>query len=348
MIQAPSFYYQKKGMASFLLFPFSLIFLAFAKIRNFFIKPFTLQGKFVICIGNATLGGAGKTPAAIFIGALLKEQQLNFCFLSKGYGRKSSGFFEVKPESDPFHAGDEPTLLAKHGRTFVFSKYEEIKKNIQYIKENIIIMDDGMQNSSIYKNLTFLITDMSLKFGNGFIFPAGPLRESKEKAISKADAIIALYEKSDHKSRFFTDKPVFSLEKHYFLLEENNTDCSTDSSIDYKIKEQHLKENLPRKEGYLAFSGLASNEKFFNSLEASEINVKTKIRFKDHHAYTLNDIKYIKEQAGKTDLKIITTQKDYTKIKKYDLSCFVWYLQLKNREEEKLKAFFLEKLHDYI
>ena len=282
-VKTPKFYYQKKNLLSFALLPFGLMFLMISFARNSLIKFFRqkkLEGKFVICVGNLTLGGAGKTPSAIFIAEILQEMGLEICFLSKGYGRKSKGFQIVSKNSEIANAaetGDEPQILKKIAPVYLFSKYSEISQNISKIKEKIIIMDDGLQNPSIYKNFIFLIIDGIAKFGNGFPFPAGPLRELSHQS----DIILQIEGKNDK---------AIILTKEYELV------------------------NAGKAENFIAFAGLAINEKFFASARKIGLNLIKTVEFEDHHAYTENEILNLLELAKELKCKLITTEKDFVKI----------------------------------
>lgn len=282
-MKTPKFYYQKKNLLSFALLPLGLMFLIISFTRNLLIKFFRqkkLEGKFLICVGNLTLGGAGKTPSAIFVAEILQEMGLEVCFLSKGYGRKSKGFLAVSKDSKITNAaetGDEPQILKKIAPVYLFSKYSEITQNISQIKEKIIIMDDGLQNPSIYKNFIFLIIDGIAKFGNGLPFPAGPMRE----LIHKSDITLQI-EGENEKAIILT--------KEYELINAENT------------------------ENFIAFSGLAINEKFFASARKIGLNLVKTVEFEDHHAYTENEILNLLQLAKELKCKLITTEKDFVKI----------------------------------
>lgn len=285
-MKTPKFYYTSKGFLAFCLLPFSLVFLALSCIRNFFIKSVQMKDKIIICVGNATMGGAGKTPSCIFLAQILKEKGIDVCFASKGYGRKTKGFMKLEAFHNANEVGDEALLLKEIAPVYLFSKYKELLENSIQIKEKVIIMDDGMQNPTIQKDITFLIIDSKLQFGNGFLFPAGPLRQTINSAICQASAILKI---GADDFALQIPKPIFTIEKKFT--------------------------NIPKaSEKFLAFSGLAINEKFFSTLEALNINVEKKIEFQDHHFYSSKEMEDILNIAQSLNLKIITTQKDIVKI----------------------------------
>ena len=285
----PKFFYQKPRFA-FLLLPFSLVFWVISQLRKLFIKERKLQGKFVICVGNLTLGGAGKTPSALFLGEILKKKGLSFCFLTRGYGRETTGFIKASPRQSAIEVGDEPLLLLKTAPVYLFSKYSEIFQNIREIKEKVVIMDDGLQNPAVFKDYKIIVVDGKFSFGNGLLFPAGPLREPLYNGLLKADMVFEIGHGGSIKN--FTLK---SLLKHNtFILN----------------RKYELPHGIPKNTKLLAFSGLALNQKFFNSLKELGLNVVKTVEFQDHHFYTEEEL----ESLLKEGLQLITTEKDIVKI----------------------------------
>ena len=269
-------------------------------------------------MGNANVGGSGKTPTCIFLAELLSD----VCFVSKGYGRKTKGFIKVHDGLSVEDVGDEVKILSKKAPVYLFSRYEEIAHNLSQIKEKIIIMDDGMQNPSIKKDLTFLVVDGMLKFGNGLLLPAGPLRERKASALSKASAILYINflggaKPNDAKPNDAKLSDVkLSGAKPSFFLE------TTFANIP------------PSDKKYLAFSGLAVNEKFFSTLKFLNLNVAKFLEFEDHHVYTNKEIEDIIKLAEAENLSIITTEKDIVKIPSNFL-LFISYLKLEIKSNQK-------------
>jgi tetraacyldisaccharide 4'-kinase len=282
-MNTPLFFYQK-SLISILLLPLSALFFISTLLRNCFIKPKKIANKFVICVGNVTVGGAGKTPSAILLAKLLKSEGLKVCFLSRGYGRKSKGFKCLSSNMNAEETGDEPRLLLEVAPVYLFSSYREIIANQSLILEDVIIMDDGFQNPSIIKDFNILVVDGKLKFGNGFLLPAGALREPVSSALSRANAVFNIEGEGVQ-----TAIPEFILTRSFYLSEN-------------------------WRGGYLAFSGLAINQKFFSSLEKLGLKVEQKLEFKDHHFYTRSELEKIIMDADKKGLKPITTEKDFVKI----------------------------------
>jgi tetraacyldisaccharide 4'-kinase len=149
----------------------------------------------VICVGNLTVGGAGKTPVAIATAELLQERGLSPVFLLRGYGGRTSAALVVEAEShDASTVGDEALLLARVAPTVVSPDRAWGARIAEALEARVIIMDDGHQNFSVAKDLSLLIVDAETGFGNGRIVPAGPLREPVQQGLRRADAVVLMGE----------------------------------------------------------------------------------------------------------------------------------------------------------
>ena len=147
----------------------------------------------IVCIGNATLGGVGKTPTALAIGSRLMKEGWRIAFLSRGYGGREKGPVRVdRDHHDAEDVGDEPRLLARAAPTFVARDRVAGAQAAIDDGANLIIMDDGYQNPSVHKDVSILLIDRDERFGNGRIFPAGPLRECAVAARERADLVIVV------------------------------------------------------------------------------------------------------------------------------------------------------------
>lgn len=285
MFKTPKFWYEKSiksAIVSNILLPLSGIFIIATHIRKLISTEKTIAGKFVICVGNVTLGGNGKTPVTL---ALFEELSQFFpsdiCVISKGYGRKTRGFVAVKNSMNPLQIGDEPALISQTAPVYLFTKIEDILKNIHKIKEKIILVDDGLQNPNFYKDFNLIIIGEQ-QIGNGKIFPSGPMREFLKMAVEKSDAIIFTGNNNELK----INKPSYNAQPHFTC----------------EIPPQKI----------TAFSGLGNNAKFKNSLLQQGFSVKHFFEFKDHHQYSNAEIEDIIKKSG--NLPIITTQKDWVKL----------------------------------
>lgn len=273
-IKTPKFWYKKHSWRGCLLWPLSLLYLIGRQIHVFARKTYNAPIP-VICVGNLTTGGAGKTPIAIAIMRLVKEQKLfkNPVFLSRGYG------------------GDEEILLGREAPVIVNAN--RVEGAHQAVKQNadLIIMDDGFQNNTLHKDLNILVINGYDGFGNGLALPAGPLRELKNAAISRAD-IIAFTGHDRHgiKQSLPAFKPMLQTQ---VLLVDN-----------------HIDKSKP----VLGFAGLARPGKFKYSLEQNGYDVVEFIRFADHHAYSQNDLDALIKRAKEINAQLVTTEKDFVKL----------------------------------
>lgn len=283
MFKTPSFWFQKPGLLSTVLTPVSWLYQAGHMINQ------SLQGKAykasipVLCVGNAIAGGGGKTPVTIALVDLIKENGIykNPFILTRGYGRKNNEALLVNiKKHNSEDVGDEPLLLAQHAPTIVSADRSEGARLAEKYGADVIIMDDGLLNQSLHKDLTFLVIDRQIDFGNNKTIPAGPLREPLSKILPKADAVITIGRAFDA-----ADQPVFESA----LIADKKPDTGT---------------------SYVAFAGLAIPDKFKNTLLDLNYNVTAWHPFPDHHPYSPSDIEMLKATEG----QLITTEKDYVRL----------------------------------
>ena len=287
MLRAPEFWYSKNPL-SLALLPASWIYDIGRRINNSFTKSEVLPVP-VICVGNLTAGGAGKTPVALYIGQLLKEKNVRAFFLSRGYGGKLSGPVLVDTSTHNAHeVGDEPLMLAGTLPTIV-SK-DRLKGAHFAIKQGAqtIVMDDGLQNNSIAKTVSLVIVNGTLGFGNGLLLPAGPLREPIAEGLSRTDASIVVNGIGE-----------ITLPEAAQVFSASTQPIETDS-----IKGKRV----------LAFCGIAYPQKFYSTLHNLGARVMDTHSFSDHHPYTRHEIERLKKQAKEKSGTLITTAKDLVRI----------------------------------
>lgn len=269
------------------------------KLRFRYTKPY--QSKLpIICIGNFTLGGTGKTPLAIHFSHILQNLGWEPSFLSRGYKGKFSGPLLVNhDEHNAQDVGDEPMLLSQHAPTIISKNRVEGVWLIEQRPTNFIIMDDGLQNPTVRKNISFIAIDSTTALGNRRIFPAGPLRAPLDFQLAKSDAIIITGSNSAGKEKiteFLRDtqnykKPIL----------RGKLTSSDDTSW---LKEKPI----------LAFAGIGRPEKLFHSLEQAGGKVIRRIPFPDHHNFTVKDANHLTKLALADDLQLVTTEKDHIRI----------------------------------
>ena len=295
MLKTPNFWFKKDSFLITILYPLSKLYIFFSKLRHQKTKAVSLKTP-LICVGNATVGGAGKTPTSIAIAKLLKNLNLKPGFLTRGYGGETKGPFRVNAL---YHTakqmGDESLILAQHTPTYVAKDRAKGGQKMDGLNLDALIMDDGYQNPSLKKDISFLVIDGQTGFGNDHVFPAGPLREPVEDAVERADALVIIGSPSDNVSKVLstTSVPIFP---------------ATVKSL--------FPENIDKETKLIAFSGIAFPDKFFNSLKDNGYHLLKKIPFADHHFYTEKDFSNLREKARSVGAKLITTEKDYVRLTK--------------------------------
>ena len=251
MLKAPKFWYMKRD--SFLsnsLYPFSLIFRLGTKLRN--LVSIERESKLpIICIGNIVIGGAGKTPVALKIGNMLKQAGYNPHFVSKGYGGLEKNNTLVNDWHSPKSVGDEPLLLSEIAPTWIGL---DRNKSFELAVENgadCIVMDDGFQNPTLQKDFSIVVINADQGFGNKRVIPAGPLRESIHRGLSRTNLVITIGDISETVKN--------KIPKHIPIIGAN-----------FKIQEDDL---MLKGQKITAFAGIAYPEKFFNSLKLVKANI---------------------------------------------------------------------------
>ncbi len=289
MLRAPEFWYSQNPL-SLALLPASWGYDIVRRIKNTLAKPEALSIP-IICVGNLTAGGAGKTPVALHIGKLLKEQNINAFFLSRGYGGKLAGPVLVDTNNHSAHdVGDEPLMLADMLPTIIS---KDRLAGAQFaIKQGAkaIIMDDGLQNNAIAKTVSLVVVNGTLGFGNGMLLPAGPLREPIAEGLARCDAAVVVNGIGE------------------MVLEEAKQVFSAST--------QPVEINSLKEKRVLAFCGIAYPEKFFSTLHNLGARVTSSHGFADHHSYSAHEIEKLKKQAAAKGSVLITTAKDWVRIPK--------------------------------
>nr|WP_165379503.1 tetraacyldisaccharide 4'-kinase [Rickettsiales endosymbiont of Peranema trichophorum] len=288
------------NVVSILLLPLSLIYLAIVCLRYFLAKPVKLSVP-VICVGNAVVGGSGKTPIAIAIARYLQAQGRNVAFASRGYmGHSSTSKNSIAVTSQDYKVvGDEALLLARVANTFVGANKQAVASDATKNGAQVVILDDGLQNHSIAKTFSILVVNLSYQFGNHMVLPSGPLREPLALSLAKADCILTTGEASEEEhvrlANLRYGLPVFKAN----LVVTNAKEISNGT--------------------FLVLAGIAEPERFLNTLKGLNITMKDVFIFGDHHIYTDAEFNAIFEISQKTGIKVLTTSKDYVKIPKHYL-----------------------------
>ncbi|MBD2747032.1 tetraacyldisaccharide 4'-kinase [Microvirga sp. BT688] len=294
-MRAPRFWWQPSpSLQANLLRPVGLIYGSVAASR---MKRRGEQVELpVICIGNFTAGGAGKTPTAIAIADILDGAGENPIFLSRGYGGRLAGPVRVQPQHGAADVGDEPVLLSRTARTIV-SRSRPAGARLAYeIGATVVVMDDGLQNPSLIKDCAIAVVDGATGIGNGLQLPAGPLRAPMRAQWPLVDAVLVIgdgepgrqvaLEADEHGKRVFTA----SLEPSPEAAEA--------------LKGRRV----------MAFAGIGRPEKFFDTLHACGAIVDVSHAFPDHHSFKPEEVTALRQEAEKLGLLPVTTEKDLVRI----------------------------------
>ena len=297
-LKTPSFWYrndENEPLLEKILTPFSWLYRIGYEIHQHSVTPGSL-GFPVICIGNLNAGGTGKTPTAIALMDLVRKNNLakKPFFLLRGYGGGERGPLLVDPaRHNSWITGDEALILAAHAPTII--AVDRVQGAMLAAKHgaDLVLMDDGLQNPGIQKDIKIVVINGEMGFGNGKMLPAGPLREPLHKGLARADLFILIGEDKRNTSALLPPgKPVIRTHLEPFL--------STP---------------LDRNKKYIAFAGLGYPEKFF-SFVRDHLNldlVKT-VSFPDHYPYTEDDVKNLDARAKEWSADLLTTRKDFLRL----------------------------------
>ena len=282
---------------SWALFPLSLLFWLISSARKFAYQSGLLNQPAmttpVIVIGNITVGGNGKTPMVIWLSDFLKAQGKKVVVISRGYGGSSSSYpLIVGQNTPPSEAGDEPVLIFKRCGVPVIvgpSRAKSIELANKQFSPDVIISDDGMQHYKMKRALEMCIVDAKRRFGNGFLLPMGPLRETQ----SRLDSVDIVIENGGHS------------EYHYRL----------ESTGFYRVSDFTPAPDFP-KQG-IAISAIGNPARFEASLGEQGVKILEKLHFRDHHKYTTEDFASLSSQP------VFMTEKDAVKCHSFAQSN--WY-----------------------
>jgi len=280
-------YWQTNSLLTKILSPVCLVYGLITKLRIKFGKPQHVKIP-VICIGNITAGGTGKTPVSLSIAKLLETEMYHPFFLTRGYGGKLQGIIVNCKKHSAGDVGDEPLLLARQAPVVVNADRFAGAQLAIANGADIILMDDGFQNPGLYKNISFLVFDGNYGIGNGRIIPAGPLRETFADGIKRADALIILGE-DKHSLAAKCRLPVFSAHTKAVQTASGNLNI-------------------------LAFAGIGHPQKFYHTLKEQGFNLLETFDFPDHHFYSAEELEKLLAIAQKRNAEVYTTSKDYVKI----------------------------------
>lgn len=251
----------------------------------------------VICIGNFTVGGAGKTPTALAIARILDAAGESPAFLSRGYGGRLRGPLQVQRDHHTaFDVGDEPILLSGAALTIVSGDRPAGARLAYETGSTVVIMDDGLQNPSLIKDCAIAVVDGATGVGNGLPLPAGPLRTSLETQWPAIDAVLVI---GDGEPGQRIAAEARRRDKRVFEARLEPARDAAGALAGRKV---------------LAFAGIGRPEKFFDTLRACGAIVEAGHSFPDHHRYRAAELAALRREAETRGLQAITTEKDLARV----------------------------------
>jgi tetraacyldisaccharide 4'-kinase len=280
--------------------PLSWIWIGVDQLKRRRARPFD-PGTPVICVGNLTLGGTGKTPVVRALLKRLRSQGVTAVGLTRGYGGRLKGPLQVDPlRHDGADVGDEPLLLAADAPVWISRNRAAGAAAAVAAGARVIVMDDGHQNPTLRKTLSLIVADADTRngerpFGDGRVFPAGPLREPLREGLSRADAVVLMLPNDlDHPDpaliRLFGDLPILIARLSPLAA--------------------------PPAGPQLGFAGVGKPWKVEQALKAAGCRLVDFAPFPDHHAYTRADLRFLADRAATLGAGLVTTEKDWMRLPK--------------------------------
>ena len=281
-LKKPKFWNKgKSSILPYILLPLSILLQILNSAIKLISKKKSYQNIKTICVGNIYVGGTGKTSLSMKLYEIFSKKNIKTCFIKKDYSNQK----------------DEQKILENKGKLFKSKKRAQSLQEAIYKNYEIAIFDDGLQDHSINYDLTFVCFNNLNWIGNGFTIPSGPLRESF-KTIK------------DHKNIFVTGN-LTNLEsiKKEILKINPQSNILTALYVPLNLHE------FDKKEKYLVFSGIGNHESFVSMLKSNGLNIIKDLEFPDHYNYSDQNIYDITSQAKKLNCKILTTEKDFLRLK---------------------------------
>ena len=310
-LKKPKFWDHKKpSFISYLLLPFSITLDLITKIKS---KPKFSNSKIkTICVGNIYIGGTGKTSLAIKIKEILDKNNIKACFIKKFYPNQT----------------DEQKLLSKNGT--LFSNLKRITALNEAIAEGfeVAIFDDGLQDSSIKYDLEFVCFNNLNWIGNGLTLPSGPLRENINNLKSYENVFLNGNEES-----------LIAIKEQ---IKKINPNININSGKYTPLNINEFGEN----QSYLVFSGIGNHKTFIEMLKNNKLKIVSDLEYPDHYQYSKKDFDEIIINAKKYNAHIITTEKDYLRLEKFDRNEIFYVKSSLDISDEKSLTNKLIKLNE--
>lgn len=292
--EAPPFWWTKADWRAYALWPFSWLYGRVAGLRMDRARR-AMPPVPLICVGNFTVGGAGKTPTAIALARAAKARGLTPGFLSRGYG----GSLDVTTVVDPAHhrardVGDEPLLLAREALTVICRRRVEGARKLAAEGADIIIMDDGFQSARLTFDFALLVIDSARGIGNGHLVPSGPVRAPIANQLRHATALLKI---GHGPAADLLIRRAARAGKAVYVADTVRLDDGSLSGV-----------------RVLAWAGIADPEKFYRTVCETGATIEETRSFPDHHHFSEDEVAELLDRAESKGYTLVTTAKDMVRL----------------------------------
>jgi tetraacyldisaccharide 4'-kinase len=293
--EAPPFWWEKPDWRARALYPLSRIYSFVATRRMINARREKLDVP-VLCVGNFTVGGTGKTPVAIALAKQAKKMHLTPGFLSRGYGGSIHDSHVVDRKRDSARqVGDEPLLLSDHAITATSPYRVAGAKLLMQRGCDFLIMDDGFQSAQIHMDYALVVVDGRYGIGNGHVLPGGPLRARLIDQVRFATGIVRMGEdkagEAVVRQAARAGRPIF---------EAWTRARGADKFVNRR---------------FLGFAGIGHPDKFFDTVAKVGGTIVMSRSFPDHHFYSNDELRELVHTAEAAELELITTAKDFARLR---------------------------------
>jgi len=291
MRRSPPEFWERDGPLPTLLAPLGWAYGAVGRLRRAAASPWRAPVP-VLCVGNLVVGGAGKTPVAMDFAQRLLQRGARPHLVSRGYTGSLAGPVQVDAARHTYReVGDEALLLARVGPTWISRDRAAGAKAAVDAGATVIVLDDGFQNLSLVQDLKFVVVDGLYGFGNGYVLPAGPLREPAAAGLARADAVVVMGDGDSRFARIPGGPPV--LRAH--LLPVSDASALKGARV-------------------VAFAGIGRPRKFFEFLDRLGAKLVARHPFPDHQPYDSAALDPILAEAERAGARVLTTEKDWVRV----------------------------------